>query len=133
MDTGTIVKLAIAALLIAFIYTRFKPVQGVKTLDAQQFRAELSRTGEKPLLLDVREPNEYASGFIPGAINLPLSQLRGRLAEVPQERDILLYCRSGIRSKSAAGILRKLGYTKLAHLRGGVNAWREPLDGRRSS
>ncbi|MRN52998.1 rhodanese-like domain-containing protein [Paenibacillus sp. LC-T2] len=75
------------------------------------------------LLLDVREQNEYKRGYIPNAKNIPLSQLQQRLGEIPKEQDILLYCQSGMRSKNAARVLQKHGYTRLAHLRGGVSTW----------
>ncbi|WP_333474169.1 rhodanese-like domain-containing protein [Paenibacillus gyeongsangnamensis] len=61
--------------------------------------------------------------FIPGAKNIPLSQLSRRIDEIPKDRDLLLYCRSGMRSKSAARILRKRGFVRLILLQGGINAW----------
>ncbi|MDH6371514.1 rhodanese-related sulfurtransferase [Paenibacillus sp. PastF-3] len=94
----------------------------VKTLKVVEFRSELEQSKNK-LLIDVREPDEYKSGFIPGAKNIPLSQLEKRLGEIPKDRDVLLYCRSGMRSKSAASILSKQRYTRLAHLQGGVSSW----------
>jgi rhodanese-related sulfurtransferase len=94
----------------------------VKTLKVVEFRSELEQSKNK-LLIDVREPDEYKSGFIAGAKNIPLSQLEKRLGEIPKDRDVLLYCRSGMRSKSAASILSKQGYTRLAHLQGGVSSW----------
>ncbi|WP_313641859.1 rhodanese-like domain-containing protein [Paenibacillus sp.] len=94
----------------------------VRTLKSAEFRSEMGQSKNK-LLIDVREPVEYKSGFIPGAKNIPLSQLEQRLAEIPKDRDVLLYCRSGMRSKSATRILGKHGYTRLAHLQGGVSSW----------
>lgn len=101
----------------------------VRTLKSAEFRSELEQSKNK-LLIDVREPDEYKSGFIPGAKNIPLSQLEKRLGEIPKDRDVLLYCRSGMRSKSAARLLSKHGYTRLAHLQGGVSSWEGKL-GRR--
>lgn len=94
----------------------------VRTLKSSDFRIEMEQTKNK-LLVDVREPDEYKSGFIPGAVNIPLSQLEQRLVDIPKNRDVLLYCRSGMRSKNAARILQRHGYVRLAHLQGGVSSW----------
>ncbi|WP_339316679.1 rhodanese-like domain-containing protein [Paenibacillus sp. FSL R10-2734] len=94
----------------------------VRTLKVAEFRSEMQQSKNK-LLIDVREPEEYKSGFIPGAKNIPLSQLEQRLGDIPKDRDVLLYCRSGMRSKNAARILGKHGYTRLAHLQGGISSW----------
>ncbi|WP_460319983.1 rhodanese-like domain-containing protein [Paenibacillus sp. YSY-4.3] len=76
------------------------------------------------VVIDVRETSEYMRGHIPDAKNIPLSQLQGRLGEIPQNKDLLLYCQSGMRSKNAARILSKNGYSRLSHLAGGISSWR---------
>lgn len=124
MDTGTIINIIVIALLALFVYTRFKPARGLKTLKAGDFQQELSKN---PVLVDVREPAEYKAGFISGARNIPLSQLSKRVNEIPKDEPVLLYCRSGIRSKSAARVLLKNGYTNLAHLQGGLGGWNGKL------
>ncbi|MFH1143830.1 MAG: thioredoxin domain-containing protein [Candidatus Eisenbacteria bacterium] len=80
---------------------------------------------EQPLVLDVRTPNEYLAGHLPGALLIPLDQLDDRISEIAARRDqgILLYCRSGNRSTVAAEILIKHGFTDLNHLRGGIREW----------
>lgn len=98
----------------------------MRTLSAAQFRSELEQSKDK-LLIDVREPEEYKSGFIVGAKNIPLSQLEQRLSVIPKDREVLLYCRSGMRSKTAARNLQKHGYTRIAHLRGGISSLEEKL------
>ncbi len=73
------------------------------------------------LILDVREPQEYASGHVQGAVNLPPSKLMGdlgELADVPKDTEIILYCRSGSRSNVAMQILKIKGYTRLVN---GIN------------
>lgn len=82
---------------------------------------------DKPLLIDVREPGEFKGGFIAGAQNMPLSQLPGSLTKIPKDQPVLLYCRSGMRSKSAAKMLLKNGHKELAHLQGGLGAWNGKL------
>ncbi len=80
--------------------------------------------GAEHLLLDVRTPEEFASGHIAGAVNISVEQLAGRLSEVPQDKPVVLYCRSGNRSGQAAQILEQAGYTQIYDL-GGIVAWAE--------
>ncbi len=76
----------------------------------------------KPLLLDVRQPEEFRAGHIPGARLIPLNQLRARMDELPKTQEILCVCRSGNRSLSATRQLAGAGY-KAANLKGGMIAW----------
>jgi rhodanese-related sulfurtransferase len=122
MDSSTVINILFIIIVIWFVYTRFGPTKSLRTLKEGDFRREIESSPDQ-MLVDVREPSEFKGGYIPGARNIPLSQLNGRLAEIPQDRNVLLYCRSGMRSKSAARILRKNGYTKLAHLEGGIGDW----------
>jgi rhodanese-related sulfurtransferase len=75
------------------------------------------------LLLDVRTPEEFAAGHIPGAVNIPYDQVAGRLAEIPKDDEVVLYCRSGRRAGLAAEVLAASGYTRLAHLEGDMQGW----------
>jgi len=122
MDSSTFITVAILLVIGWFIASRMSGAKGLKAWNDDEFQRELS-SSSAPMLIDVREPNEYKSGYIPGARNIPLSQLNRRLAEIPQDRDLFLYCRSGMRSTNAARILHKHGYTKLSHLKGGIGAW----------
>ncbi len=76
-------------------------------------------------VLDVRTPQEYADGHVPGAVNVPYDQLASRLAEVPKDKDVVLYCKSGRRAGIAADVLAANGYTRLSHLEGDMSAWVE--------
>jgi rhodanese-related sulfurtransferase len=76
------------------------------------------------LLLDVREPEEYAYGHVPGAVSLPQAELATRLAEVPRDRPVFAICESGMRSLRAAQFLRQMGYGRVTSVRGGTAAWR---------
>ncbi len=80
--------------------------------------------GEKaPYVLDVRTAEEFVSGHVPGAVNIPYDQVASRLAEVPKDRDVVLYCRSGRRAQLAAEVLADKGYSRLQHLQGDMPAW----------
>ena len=122
MNTGSIINIAVIILLLWFVYSRIRPAKGLKALSAEEFQNVLEGS-DKGMLIDVREPGEYKSGYISGAKNIPLSQLPGRLGEIPKDKGVFLYCRSGMRSKNAASILLKNGYTGLVHLKGGLSAW----------
>lgn len=80
---------------------------------------------KKPLILDVRTPNEYYGGHIEGAKLIPLQQLVERVSELDawKDKDVLVYCRSGNRSTVASQILIKNGFKKLYNLRPGILGW----------
>jgi rhodanese-related sulfurtransferase/uncharacterized membrane protein YedE/YeeE len=76
------------------------------------------------IVLDVRTPEEYASGHVPEALNIPVQELAQRHVELgAKDTPIVIYCRSGARSASAAGLLRKLGYSNLTDV-GAMSNWR---------
>jgi glyoxylase-like metal-dependent hydrolase (beta-lactamase superfamily II)/rhodanese-related sulfurtransferase len=76
-------------------------------------------------LLDVREPEEYAGGHLPGAVSLPQADLASRLADVPRDRPVYLVCQGGFRSLRAAQFLRQVGYERVVNVGGGTGAWIE--------
>jgi phage shock protein E len=69
-------------------------------------------------IIDVRTPDEFRDGAYPGALNIPVSDLRARLAEVPKDRPVIVYCASGARSASAARLLSQVGYTNVTNAGG---------------
>jgi len=79
------------------------------------------------LLLDVRRPDERASGFIPGSTHIPLDELRQRLSELPRNRKIITCCQSGQRSYNAARILSQRGFNA-ANLSGGYATFRHATE-----
>jgi len=91
----------------------------IKAEDLQHFL----QNKKSPILLDVREQKEYDAGHIDGARLLPLNTLPERLAELPKEKAIVVYCKSGRRSAQAAAFLRASGYKNVASLSGGFQEW----------
>lgn len=95
---------------------------GVNTLGATQLMNQKSA-----LVLDVREPTEFAGGHIVNARNIPLGQLESRLAELNafKAKPVILVCASGMRSSKAVGLLRKQGFGEVFNLLGGLSAWQQ--------
>ena len=83
---------------------------------------ELRATGAI-VVIDVREPDEFAEGRIPGATLIPLGQLADRTDEVPTDVPVVMVCRSGNRSGQAVQLLQKAGFTNIHNMTGGMNAW----------
>ncbi|TLN27022.1 molybdenum cofactor biosynthesis protein MoeB, partial [bacterium] len=79
-------------------------------------------------LVDVRDPVELQISSLPGAILLPLTQLPQRTNELDPSREIVLFCRTGVRSTRALRLLAGQGFTHLHSLKGGINAWAEQVD-----
>jgi phage shock protein E len=94
-------------------------------IGADQLLALKEASGADLLLLDVRKPEEFAAGHVPGAINIPHDQLASRLAELPASREqpVVVYCRSGRRAALAEDVLRQAGYTGVRHLQGDMLGW----------
>ena len=80
------------------------------------------------LLLDVREPFEFEMARIEGANLIPLGELPGRVGELDPEKEIFVFCHSGVRSGRAAEFLRSAGFSKVANVTGGIDAWSEEID-----
>lgn len=94
-------------------------------VEPEQLLAEQQAAKPAPLVLDVRTPEEFSAGHVPGAINIPHDQLASRLAELPASRDepVVVYCRSGRRAALAEDVLRKNGYSNVRHLKGDIVGW----------
>jgi hydroxyacylglutathione hydrolase len=76
-----------------------------------------------PLLVDVRAAGERQKKHIAGSVSLPLSQLGQRVAELPTDRPLLVYCAGGYRSSIAASLLQQHGLTRVSEIAGGITAW----------
>lgn len=97
--------------------------------DTTLSQAELMKrlnAGQAPILVDVRTPEEYRNGHVPGAINIPVQELDRRLAELSGYRDteLVLYCETGMRAGYAERMLQQQGFTQIRSLDGDMAAWR---------
>ncbi|MCB0163020.1 MAG: STAS domain-containing protein, partial [Anaerolineae bacterium] len=82
-----------------------------------------SSNGDKPVVIDVREPREYAKGHIPEARLIPLGDVMAESLSIPKTQPIVLVCRSGRRSNRAASVLKEQGFENVSILQGGLLAW----------
>lgn len=79
--------------------------------------------GDAPVVLDVRTRGEFASGHIPGAINIPHNELLERIAELQPGDELAIYCMKGPRARLGEQTLRSAGRDRLLHVQGGLLAW----------
>ena len=94
---------------------------------APQTAAEL-RNEKAVLFLDVREQWEYALCHIAGDLHIPMGQIPARLEEIPQDRPLIVVCHHGMRSRQVAEFLVSRGFTDVANLNGGIDAWARTVD-----
>lgn len=129
--SNRMVLLIITAVLVAvagyFVWTQTQGGSGstagtVERIAPQQYQDDFAAAAKPHILVDVRTPEEFASGHIAGSVNIPLQSLEQRMNEIPQDQPVVLYCRSGNRSNTAAQMLARAGYSDIYDL-GGVIAW----------
>jgi rhodanese-related sulfurtransferase len=136
MNTRTFALLLLAALSLALLAacgggaeTTAPAVEEIDltTLpdDVDVATVEAIRQNPGVYLLDVREPDEYAAGHIPGITLIPMGEVATRLAELPRDKEIIVTCRSGNRSGQVADLLREQGFTNVHNMEGGIIAWEE--------
>jgi rhodanese-related sulfurtransferase len=97
------------------------PLRALPRVEAEAAR-EVAAEGVT--VVDVREPDEYESGHVSGALSIPLGRLQGELGRVPRGRPVLTYCAMGERSTTAASVLERNGFADVQNLEGGIEAWR---------
>lgn len=122
MNSSTIFYIVLALFVVWMLYRMFAPVKGLIQLRDEPFRKKMEQSKRKRLI-DVREAHEFKAGHIPGAVNIPLSQIGGRLSEISKDGDVFVYCQSGMRSKQAAKMLLKNGFSEINNLMGGISSW----------
>ena len=95
-------------------------IREVSPQDVQQ----MQRDGADVVYLDVREPNEWNLGRVPGAMHIPRGTLETKVEQmVPRDREVVIYCAGGNRSALAADTLQQMGYDKVSSMAGGWRDW----------
>ncbi len=90
--------------------------------------AEWLQSDHPPFLLDVREANEWEICHLPGAVRISVNELAERMNELDSAVEMLVYCRSGVRSARAVDLLRQAGFRKVKNLAGGILRWADEVD-----
>lgn len=98
---------------------------GIAKIEPRSLGERLAWGDQSLVVLDVRTPAEYGEGHVPGAINIPHTEVAARIAELSDARskDIVVYCRSGNRSRQALDALGEAGFKRLFHLEGDYLRW----------
>jgi rhodanese-related sulfurtransferase len=119
--TKTFIPMLALALLL--------PLGNVATageITQRELMQQLDRN-DPPMIVDVRRPDEFAAGHVPGARNIPHNEIAARLHELggKQHEEVVVYCESGRRAAIAQGILEQAGFTQVRHLEGDMQSWRK--------
>ncbi len=109
--------IVVAALVGLFLI--FRVIKSITRISPKK-ALELQESGAS--IVDVRQPSEYHSGHIKGAVNIPLDSISKITGKIKKDADIVVYCLSGARSGSAARQLKSMGYTKVHDL-GSMGRW----------
>jgi len=96
-------------------------------IDPVEVKAKIDR-GDKFVLIDVREPHEHQIGNIPFAKLIPLGDVAKRMNELNVGDEIVVHCKSGVRSAKAANLLRESGFKNVSNMKGGILAWSDKVD-----
>lgn len=106
------------AVLVAFFVWRMMPTKGVNTISTAQLKTIIN--DKDKVFVDVRTTGEYKARSIKQFKNIPLGS---DFSKLPKDKEIVIICQSGMRSKQACKQLKKLGYTKVTNVRGGMSAY----------
>jgi rhodanese-related sulfurtransferase len=124
-DNAIFIGLAIGSGIALLWPLLNRGASGVANVSATEAVMLMSRG--KPLILDVRDATEFASGHIQGAKNIPIAELAGRMKEIEKFKDkpVLVHCQKGMRAKGACSILKAQQFSQLNNLQGGLDTWIE--------
>lgn len=115
------INYVIIGLFLFLIVNRFIPTKGVRNISTTELKNELKDKNKQ--FVDVRTPGEYKGNHIKGFKNIPLHQLAQKAPELSKDKEVIVICQSGMRSQKASKQLKKLGFTNVTNVKGGMSAW----------
>lgn len=111
----------IIVIVLFFVMKRFMPVKGVLNITTTDVKDKIN---DKDIqFIDVRTIGEYKAHYKKPFVNIPLSQLENRYHELDKNKEVVLICQSGMRSRQASRILKKHGFNHVSNVKGGLSAW----------
>ncbi len=108
-------------------YKEQNALKQIKSITVADLKAQLD-AGSDLVILDVREPHELQISAIPGTLTIPKGQVVARSAEIPKDKEVVVMCKTGMRSRDSIIMLQNQGFTNLVNLKGGINAWAREVD-----
>jgi len=124
----TVLIIILVLLLAYYLFTFFRQKSNATLLTQDEFIEGY----RKAQLVDVREPNEFAKGYIRGARNIPMTQLKQSINALRPDKPVYLYCQNTTRSFRAAQILKKNNFEDINVLQGGFKKWTGKIDYKKS-
>ena len=123
----TMLALIRSAALGALLAAASVHAQEIAKVTQSALLERIQKKDTSVIILDVRSPEEFAAGHVPGAINIPYTHLPARISSIPSptDKDVVVYCEIGVRAEKAAASLRSNGFTRLMYLDGDMKQWRE--------
>jgi rhodanese-related sulfurtransferase len=98
-------------------------IEGIRQVDEAELRKIIDEDGRKVKVIDVREPEEYVAGHIPGVPLIPMHTIPAKMAELDKDEEYIFVCRSGRRSHEVAKFLKRQGFEKVTNFYGGMLTW----------
>lgn len=112
----------VIALVVLFLFMRFRPVKGVRHISTKELNEQLADKNKQ--FIDVRTPGEFKRNNIKGFTNMPLAQLEAKAnSKLSKDKEVVVICQSGMRSRQASQILSKAGFTNVTNVKGGMSVW----------
>ncbi|MGN4444666.1 rhodanese-like domain-containing protein [Bacillus cereus group sp. MYBK79-1] len=115
----TILSTLFIVLAAVFVISRFLPVKGVQNISGKELKSIAGKKGKQ--FIDVRTVGEYRGNHMKGFKNIPLNELASKASQLDKNQEIIVICQSGMRSKQAAKVLKKLGFQHVINVSGGMN------------
>ncbi|WP_368654531.1 rhodanese-like domain-containing protein [Ornithinibacillus sp. 4-3] len=124
MNIVDIIRISLVVIVLFFILKRFLPVDGMKVITSEELNERLKHP-TKYQFIDVSIAREYKNFHIKGFKSMPLRRIKRDAHQLSKEKETVIICQSGHISKEACRRLKKLGFTDLTIVKGGVSMWRK--------
>ncbi|MGN5653374.1 rhodanese-like domain-containing protein [Bacillus sp. Brlt_9] len=116
---NTILSTLFVVFAVVVVISRFLPVKGVQNISGKELKGIAGKKGKQ--FIDVRAIGEYRGNHMKGFQNIPLNELASKANQLDKNKEVIVICQSGMRSKQAAKVLKKLGFQRVINVSGGMN------------